>query len=609
MKFLSLLAILFFLNSSQPDNLSDNDFSIDNFQSILVVDKNSTTDVYETINCDFGSTGKHGIYRFIPLKNKTANKEIKIKIISITDNNEPIAYDINQNLNDNFFIKIGKPSVTYRSRYGSRTVSNLLYHSNRFKIHYQVIGAVQWRNHQPNLAWNVTGNQWPVAIKNIKVILDLPKNIKIQSVSLSSEIGINKLNHYKHIKSKDGNIIVTTPLILPGQDFKIIANLPANSLNYNSNLVLELAWFFDYWKLTITTVFLTVCTVYIQWYLLGRDKYKLKPIAVDFRPPNNLTPAESGIIYDESFDGQDLSATILDLAERGYLTIKKVPSNSIFINSDFDLVFTKTKPQNETLKPFEKILLDNIFLDNSSNETLSAMSMRHNKSYLSDIKDFLYNDLTEKKYFPANPEAIRKYYYKIASNIGIITAIYTIFIFVFRPAFYISVTILQNLPIIIAGATLSLIFFLIAPYMPRRSKKGVEALRELLSFKRYIEKAEIKQIKAFALENPQSFNRILPYAVALSLEKDWTKILNSFDITKPQWYEVDTSLSNANYNTLDFIADITILNVVSNQMVITAFSSEIIPGSFTNAISTPSGIDTNISIDGGSFGGGGGGAW
>ncbi len=43
------------------------------------------------------------------------------------------------------------------------------------------------------------------------------------------------------------------------------------------------------------------------------------PIAVEFEPPDKLKPAQIGLLLDERADTLDVTATIVELAVRGYL--------------------------------------------------------------------------------------------------------------------------------------------------------------------------------------------------------------------------------------------------------------------------------------------------
>src|SRR5205807_9609670 len=44
--------------------------------------------------------------------------------------------------------------------------------------------------------------------------------------------------------------------------------------------------------------------------------FQYEPVVVEFTPPQNLRPAELGLILDESADTKDVTATIVDLAVR-----------------------------------------------------------------------------------------------------------------------------------------------------------------------------------------------------------------------------------------------------------------------------------------------------
>src|ERR1700676_4247502 len=58
------------------------------------------------------------------------------------------------------------------------------------------------------------------------------------------------------------------------------------------------------------------------WYTRGRDP-RLAPIAVQYEPPEGMTPAEAGTLVDDDAAMRDITATIVDLAVRGYLVIEE----------------------------------------------------------------------------------------------------------------------------------------------------------------------------------------------------------------------------------------------------------------------------------------------
>ncbi len=58
------------------------------------------------------------------------------------------------------------------------------------------------------------------------------------------------------------------------------------------------------------------------WWNKGRDP-RLRPIAAQYEPPDQLSPGEVGTLIDNSVDMRDITASIVDLAVRGYLVIEE----------------------------------------------------------------------------------------------------------------------------------------------------------------------------------------------------------------------------------------------------------------------------------------------
>ena len=63
-------------------------------------------------------------------------------------------------------------------------------------------------------------------------------------------------------------------------------------------------------------------------------------IPVRYEPPEGMTPAEMGTVLDERVDMGDITATILDLAVRGYLQIEETETTKFLFLSDTDYTST-----------------------------------------------------------------------------------------------------------------------------------------------------------------------------------------------------------------------------------------------------------------------------
>jgi len=107
---------------------------------------------------------------------------------------------------------------------------------------------------------------------------------------------------------------------------------------------------FDITPLTVTLSLLIavlgIGLVAWNWWAHGRDRayltqyyltndprqgteplFRHDPLVVEFAPPQNMRPAQLGLILDQRTDAKDVTATIVDLAVRGYMTIKEVPED------------------------------------------------------------------------------------------------------------------------------------------------------------------------------------------------------------------------------------------------------------------------------------------
>src|SRR5205823_4506017 len=86
---------------------------------------------------------------------------------------------------------------------------------------------------------------------------------------------------------------------------------------------------------------------------------------VEFEPPQKLKPAQVGLILDESADTKDVTATIVDLGVRGFLTIREVPGKH-------DWLLTRKQGEVPGLLPCERTPFYGLF----ANRRRGAMARR-----------------------------------------------------------------------------------------------------------------------------------------------------------------------------------------------------------------------------------------
>src|SRR3989344_6633274 len=133
---------------------------INNFNADIAIQKDGSVFVSENIIYNFGSNQKHGIFRDIPLT-AVNGPQLNIKVSGVS-NEVKQPYQYTTSITNNVLrIKIGDPNVLIT---GIKT----------YIISYQVYNAIRTFNDHDELYWNVTGNQWPVAIQNANASVILP---------------------------------------------------------------------------------------------------------------------------------------------------------------------------------------------------------------------------------------------------------------------------------------------------------------------------------------------------------------------------------------------------------------------------------------------------
>lgn len=337
----------------------------------------------------------------------------------------------------------------------------------------------------------------------------------------------------------------------------------------------------------------TLGVMYLLWWNSGRDVDGHHPIAVEWSPPQNLTPAEVGTLVDESCDMEDIVSTLIDLAVRGHLTILQTSTKNLLFFSNKDYVFTKTvPPAAEKLLPHEDEFLKGIFNYDLSPNTTSNLSDLKAQFYthLPIIKKHIYESLATKGLFLKNPDTVRGEYQALA--------------FVF---FLIGIWTIVHYEMLGFGIMCSgVIVFLFAKAMPARSAAGSKASRECLGFARFVRMAEKDRIRVLAKDDPTIFGRLLPYAMVLGAADQWADAFEGLMTAPPDWYQASGYQNGSFFSASDFVND---LGNGMNMMRSTFASVPSSSGSSGSGTAASGGSGFSGGFSGGGFGGGGGGSW
>jgi hypothetical protein len=298
---------------------------------------------------------------------------------------------------------------------------------------------------------------------------------------------------------------------------------------------------------------------------------------VAFVPPDDLRPGQLGTLVDFEAGPLDVTATIVDLAVRGYLKIEEVDKEWYQFKHDWKL--TKL-PKDEPLKRYERTLYDGLFRDGDEVKVSDLQNQFAER--MGKVREQLIDDAMAKKWFTRKPGTVKVLW----GILGILVLGGGIALTIFLAAE--THAALVGVPVIIGGVLL----LIASRWMPKRTAKGYALLRHTLGFKRFIDESE-KHRAQFA-ERANIFSEYLPYAVVFGATEKWAKAFEDLGL------EPDTSSWYVSQHAFNYA-------VFSNAIDGFAVTSA---GTLTSspASSGSSGFSGG-GFSGGGGGGGGGGSW
>ncbi len=556
------------------------DWELSSFNSDITIRENGSLFIKETIVADFSRDAHHGIYRTIPVKYRDKygqSFKLRYNIKSVKDKNGNDWWYSESTGGDYVELKIGDPDRMFTE-------------PKTYIITYEIQRAIsfQFQDHD-ELYWNATGEEWTIPILNASASITYPSAIPENAVQTACFTGGYGSNETSCDYQINGNTIYyeSTRTLNSHEGLTIVAGFPKGYITPIT--VMQKIWWTlqDNWGYLIPV--LTFIILYYLWWTRGRDpEINRNTVMPIYKPPEGLTPSEAGTLIDEKVDMHDLSATIIDMAVRGYLKIKETKKkNWIFEDTDYEFELIKDY-KSDSLKDHEIKTMEALF----GSDKTRKLSDLQNKFYkdLPGIKKTIYKQMVNKKFLPSDPNNVRQAYQGFGITI-IVIVFFTFGLFV-----HYSIAI----PIGIGLSGLLLILF--AKYMPAKTKKGVQMYYQVLGLEMFIKTAERDRLKW--KENENIFEQLLPYAMAFRITDKWSKAFEGLYKNAPKWYSSSDPNFINNFNTGYLIGK---LNSLSNNMNSTFTSAPRSSGS-GGAWSGGSGFGGG-GFSGGGFGGGGGGGW
>ncbi|MCL4292861.1 MAG: DUF2207 domain-containing protein [Acidimicrobiia bacterium] len=527
--------------------------------------------VAETIDYDFGTNHKHGIYRDIPVRVRYDDRYDRLYPIDMVsvDAGAGTPHDVKRESapEGRTRLRIGDPDRTITGRHV-------------YRIRYRVRGALNGFEDHDELVWNAVGTDWTVPVDAVSVTVHAPAAIRRVACSAGPFGSVLPCD----AATVDGRTARFTDAGFgPGENLTFTIALPKGAVPDPRPILEErfsLDRAFSRTPASIGTAAALLAGILGGLAMLlrrvGRDRRyvgspvdvafgnadgreELVPVGertvvpVEYVPPDGLRPGHLGVLQDLRADSIDVTATIVDLAVRGHLRIEEIEKKGWFGKADWNLVRLSPATPDPPLATWERTLLDHLFEDatgvparaaaeaglDCATPTLTAaadlggrsirLSALRNRfaSSMAAVQDALYDDVAARGWFAGRPDRVHRRWSMIgcaalAAGIGA----------VYLAARY-SHFALALVPLPLAG----LLLVAVAGWMPRRTARGTAVLRRAQGFRRFIEESESERAR-FA-ERANLFSEYLPYAVVFGATEKWARAFSGLAGTPPgtsAWY-------------------------------------------------------------------------
>lgn len=556
---------------------------IERFDAEITVNADGSVAVVETIRPRF--TGSwDGIYRSIPVEYRTPQElsySLRLDVQSVTDDQgQPLRYESSR---DRHYrkLKIWIPGAIDTTR--------------TLVIRYTVPNALRFFEEHDELYWNITGDEWDVPIEAASAHVVLPSGVSdLRAAAFTGGYGSQETA--ADVQTAGQEVTVRTQRVLSFREGVTVAVAWAPGVIRRPTAVEESAGFLRSNVMLIVPL-LVLAGMWWLWRTRGRDPRK-GTLVVQYEPPEQLSPGELGTLLDNSPDMRDVTATVVDLAVKGYVRIEEREESKLFgLFTSKDYVFHLRKPEREwaSLRPHEQRLLEGLFTaadleaaSATSGEYGSvALSKLQNRFYkdLPDIKDRLFAQLIAAGYYVKRPDRVRSIYVVLGIVGGALVA--------GLGAAASDALGMAPLTAVLAGVLTALIVIGFGWFMPARTGKGARALDGVLGFEEFLRRVESDRLER-VVKTPEMFERFLPYAMALGVEKQWADAFDGIYKQAPGWYTGSTP--GAMFHPRAFTSDLGRMSAAAAAVMVSAPRS-----------SGGSGFSGGRS--GGGFGGGGGGGF
>jgi uncharacterized membrane protein len=549
-------------------------YRVTKFESTIHVEEDGSARIHEQITFAF-SGSYQGIYRTIPVDypgTAGSNYTLFIKVEQVTDENgNNLKYEKSTS-NGTLKLKIYVPGAVDVEK--------------NVNIEYSSPNATRFFADHDEFYWNVTGNDWPVPIGHVSADIYFPADATGQMKAQAFEGIYGASDH--GLASVDGSVASFSnvrPLALRG-GLTADVYLEKGVLHQPSSL----ARFFRFIRSNpvVTLPLWAFAVMFPMWWIKGRDPDPGISVAPMYEPPEKMGPAEVGTLIDGSVNSRDITCVLVDMAVRGYVKIVETEHKGFLSSSkDYEFHLLKDSTQWTDLTDYERAMMSQVFAGGSV--TLLSDLRNHFYTALPMIKGEIMGALKSKGMYTLDPDSAHAYV-----GLGLLmVALPYVALHVLGAADFLS-----SIPLTIGSALIALaIVIIIGTQLSATSLKGARTRVQIQGFQEFMNRVDADRLKRMP---PDTFEKFLPYAMALGVEHRWAKAFDGIIQNPPTWYQ---SSGGQMFSTFYFVNSLGYMAQTASTTFVSA------PRASSSGSGWSGGGFSGGGFSGGGFGGGGGGAF
>ncbi|MBX5256773.1 DUF2207 domain-containing protein [Rhizobium sp. NLR16b] len=612
---------------------------IDSFASDITLEKSGAMTVRETITVNAeGNRINHGIFRDFPLFFTDAGgrrRSVDFDMVSVSRDGADEPWHT-ESISGGIRIYAGSAEVTVTPG------------RHRYVFTYRTNRQIRYFDDHDELYWNVTGNGWIFPIRSATATVTLPPGVAATgTIFFTGPQGATGKNA-RVSESSAGLVFSTTAPLGPNEGLTFAIRMPKGSIDPPSADMESTWWLKDNRNYFIGFGGLILVFAYYlrSWLKVGRDPAR-GVVVPRWDAPDGISPALVNYIDNRGFSGGGwtaLAATALNLAVRGYVKLEDL-KNSIVIRG------TGKALGKEKFQAGEAELLKvaggegrTLTIDKANGERVksvgqsfrSAIEKEHRGKYYNSNIGYTAGGIALSAaalvalfvFGSLEPDTIALMLIPIAISVfisvfvaGLVKSLHhgrllfakVMAVIAAAVGVFVGVSILAIIVLTLASSLVELhetpmlfavggivllnvlyVFIMGAPTpLGARMMDGVDGLRQYLTL---AEKDRMNMAGAPQM-SPQHFETLLPYAVALGVEKPWSRTFET-------WLAAAAAGAAAAYSPSWYSGD---FNSGSFSDRIGGFSSSMASTIASTIPSPPPSSSSSGFSGGGSSGGGGGG--